>query len=227
MFKNLLKLNALLALFVTGMMSSCSDENSTVDVDNYVIETTFEIQKAFKIGKPGCYELVFPVTLEFPDATTAEVDSYENLKETVRAWKEANTEVDGRPSLEFPVDVLSQDGELITINEKSELVELAKECISDYRDGPRDHHRLGKFRACFRLVMPLSIELPSGIIVEVQNYQQLKNVLREWKMNNPNATERPHLVYPLTIAFEDGSTQEIASPEELRQAKKDCRDYYS
>ncbi|MBT8229244.1 MAG: hypothetical protein KJO50_03230, partial [Bacteroidia bacterium] len=107
MFKNLLKLNALVALFIVGFMTSCSDDDSDVQVENYVIETTYELQKAHMIGRPGCFELVFPVTIEFPDATTAEVDSYENMKETIRAWKEANVDSEDRPQLVYPIDVIN------------------------------------------------------------------------------------------------------------------------
>lgn len=205
-------------------MTSCSDEDATVQVDNYVTETTYEIQKSLNVGKPGCFELVFPVVLEFPDATTAEVDSYENLKETVRAWKEANLDVEGRPMLSYPVEVITQDGDLLSVESKEELKALKKECIKDFIRDHREHHRLGKFRACFDLVFPISVELPSGIIVTVEDYKQLKNVLREWRRNNPDANTRPHLVYPIQIIFEDGTTQDIASPEEFRQAKKDCRE---
>lgn len=225
MFKNLLKLNALVALFVVGFMTSCSDEDSSdVQVDNYVIETTYEIQKAHMLGRPGCFELVFPVTIEFPDATTAEVDSYQNLKETVRAWKEANLDSNQRPQLVYPIDVINEDGEVITVADKSELIALKKECKRDFMDGPRDHHHRGKFRACFDLVFPLTIAIPDGTEVVVNDVEELKAALRDYKENNPDSAQRPQLVFPIEIQFEDGTTQTINSKEELRAAKKACRD---
>ena len=102
-------------LIVICGFSSCSEEASPVDVENYVIEATYELQKSHQIGRPGCFELVFPVTLEFPDDTTAEADSYANIKETIRSWKESNPDVDGRPSLQFPIEVINEAGEMISI----------------------------------------------------------------------------------------------------------------
>ncbi|MBT8191485.1 MAG: hypothetical protein KJO29_13725 [Bacteroidia bacterium] len=224
MFKNLLKLNALVALFIVGFMTSCSDDDSDVQVENYVIETTYELQKAHMIGRPGCFELVFPITIEFPDATTAEVDSYENMKETIRAWKEANVDNEDRPQLVYPIDVINEDGEVITVTDKTELIELKKECRKEFINGPRDHHHRGKFKACFDLVYPLSIALPDGTEVVVNDVDELKTTLRDYKENNPGSTERPQLVYPIEIQFEDGTTQTINSKEELREAKKECRE---
>ncbi|NNF21775.1 MAG: hypothetical protein HKN67_07525 [Saprospiraceae bacterium] len=224
MFKNLLKLNALVALFIVGFMTSCSDDDSDVQVENYVIETTYELQKAHMIGRPGCFELVFPVTIEFPDATTAEVDSYENMKETIRAWKEANVDNEDRPQLVYPIDVINEDGEVITVTDKTELIELKRECRKEFMNGPRDHHHRGKFKACFDLVYPLSIALPDGTEVVVNDVDELKTTLRDYKENNPGSTERPQLVYPIEIQFEDGTTQTINSKEELREAKKECRE---
>ena len=224
MFKNLLKLNALVALFIVGFMSSCSDENADVQVDNYVIESSYELQRSHMIGRPGCFELVFPVSLEFPDASTAEVDSYESLRETIRAWKEANLDVDGRPQLVYPVDIINEDGEVITISEKSELIELKKECRREFMNGPHDHHHRGKFRACFDLVFPLSIAFPDGSEIEVSDVDELKASLRDYKENNPTTNERPQLVYPIEIQFEDGTLQTVNSKEELREAKRECRD---
>ena len=225
MFKNLLKINALVAILLVGLMTSCSKEedNGTL-VDNYVTNSTYELQKKFKIGKAGCFELVFPVSVAFPDSTTAEVDSYENLKETVKAWKEANMDVEGRPSLVYPVEILDDEGEVITIESAEALKEVVKECIQDFRDGPRDHHRRGKFRACFDLVFPITINFPDGTTAEVEDYKSIKMAVREWKQNNPDAEERPQIDFPIQIVYEDGSVEDIASVEELKAAKQACRE---
>ena len=224
MFKNLFKLNALAALLIIGFFSSCSEESSPVDVENYVIEATYEIQKAHHIGRPGCFEVVFPITLLFPDDTSAEVDSYMNLKETIRSWKESNPDVDGRPKIEYPIEVLTEDGDLVTIAEKSELRELLKECRADFVDGPRDHHHRGKFRACFDLVFPVTLAFPDGTSAEAANGMEIKKLLREWKFNNRDSDERPSLEFPIEIEYEDETTETINNKEELIEAKKACRD---
>ena len=224
MFKNLFKVNALLILAFAGLITSCSDELDTTDVENYVIESTYEIQKNHMVGRPGCFELVFPVTIIFPDSTTAEASSYQNIKETIRSWRQANPDVEGRPHLEFPIEVLNQDGELISIADRTELRKLIRDCKRDFRHGPRDHHMMGKFRACFELVFPLDVLLPEGTLVEVESYREIKQTLREWRQDNPGSTDRPQLNFPIEIEHEDGSTETINSVEELKAAKEACRD---
>jgi hypothetical protein len=224
MFKNLFKLNALVALFIIGLFSSCSEEASPVDVDNYVTEATYEIQKAHRIGKPGCFEVVFPLTIELPDGTTAEADSYANIKEVIRAWKEANPDVDGRPTLVYPIEVMTEDGELISLNDKAELIELLKECRASFIDGPRDHHNHGKFRACFDVEFPVTLTFPDGTTAEAASGKEVKMLLRNWRKENPDSAERPTLNFPIAIVYEDGTSETINSKEELIEAKKACRD---
>lgn len=224
MFKNLLKLNALAALFVVAMLSSCSEESSPVDVENYVIESSYEIQKAHRLGRPGCFEVVFPLTLEFPDSSTAEVNSYPDIKEAIRSWKEENPDVSGRPSLVYPIEVVTEEGELLSLESKAEVIELLKECRREFLDRPRDHHHGGKFRACFDVVFPLTILLPDGESAVAENGMEVKEILRSWKLENPDSAERPVLEFPIEITYDDGSTQTINNKEELIVAKKACRD---
>ena len=41
--------------------------------------------------------------------------------------------------------------------------------------------------------------------------------------NNPDATEKPSLVYPVEIEFQDGETQTITNREELLAAREGCK----
>jgi len=78
---------------------------------------------------PKCFELVFPVTVIFPDETMVEVADKTAMHDTWKAWKEANPSVKGGPVFEFPIQVL-KDGETepVTINSKEELEALRKSC---------------------------------------------------------------------------------------------------
>ena len=70
----------------------------------------------------------------------------------------------------------------------------------------------------------MSLSFPDDSEVEVANRMEMKKTLRAWKRENPDAKERPGLVYPVTIVYEDGSLQEIANKDELAAAKKACRE---
>lgn len=78
---------------------------------------------------PKCFEIVFPVTVIFPDETVVEVADKTAMQTTWKAWKEANPSVKGGPVFEFPIQVI-KDGETeaIIINSKEELEALRKSC---------------------------------------------------------------------------------------------------
>ncbi|MBT8231593.1 MAG: hypothetical protein HKO66_09105 [Saprospiraceae bacterium] len=217
MLKNILKLNAFALLLLTFFVSSCTKEDADVVADNYGSVETYEMQKSLNAGKKGCLEVVFPVEITLPDDSVIEVSSFVDAKDQIQAWKEANPDVDGRPSVIYPIEVITMDGETVSIESKSEIKDLLKECRSNF-DGPRGH------KACFKLVYPISVEFPNETVAEFQTPRAMKNALRVWKRLNRDSDERPHLVYPLTIEFEDGSTQVINSGEELKAAKQACRD---
>jgi hypothetical protein len=51
----------------------------------------------------------------------------------------------------------------------------------------------------------------------------LRQLIRTWKTNNPDATERPQIVFPLTVKIdEDGSLVTVNNREELRRLKEGC-----
>ena len=68
----------------------CKKDNTAQTVEESVDETLFSIQERGGMGKYGCYELVFPVTVNFPDSTSQEVNSYDEFKDALRSWFEAN-----------------------------------------------------------------------------------------------------------------------------------------
>jgi len=218
MLNNQIKIKVLALLCLGFMISSCSKEDSDVQVDNYGFIESYEMQKNLNAGVHGCFELVFPINLILPDNSVIEITSFEDGKDQLQAWKEANPDTKGKPEVVFPVEIITEDGTVVSIADKSELKVLLRECKSNFP--PRPRH----FRPCFKLQYPLSLSLPDGSSIEVNSKMELKQALREWKVNNPGATERPTLDFPITIEYEDGTTQEIASKEDLIQAKKDCRE---
>ena len=229
-----------------GLTSCSSDEDSSLDIEtleNFVDQSVFAMQSEGKLGRFGCYEMVFPVTIEFPDGTTTSVDDYETMKETIKSWVQDNAEnldlpprdsirrrchrplrgidMADLPSLVFPIEIITQDGETVSVANAEELKELRKACARDFFDGRgKPCHRRG-FK-CFKLVFPVLIEFPDGSQFNAASKQALKTVLREWKSNNPDADERPELVFPVSIEFRDGSTAEVATKEALSEIKDAC-----
>jgi hypothetical protein len=229
MFKSIkflfLPLFALLSVFV-----ACNKEQqlSDTELDSAVDNALYSIQERGGIGRLGCFELVFPVTLELPDASTVEVDSYEAMKTALRTWFLANGGQSGgpghrpRPNFVFPISVVNQEGELITVESQEALRELRASCAGTFGNhGPNGHgqHRL----SCFEIVFPITLEFPDGSTVQVNSRQELRQAIRTWKQGNPGATERPKFTFPITVKMtEDGTLVTVNSREELRALKENC-----
>ncbi len=206
-----------LAIFST-LLTSCDKESilSEETVQNFVNESVEAVERSGNVGRTGCYEFVFPISITFPDGSSNALEDYETLRSTIKAWKEANPEAEEKPSLAFPLDVVSQEGELITVNSADELKELKRGCR---RNGKKDHKRGDR---CFKLVFPVSIAFPDGTTTEFADRMTMKAAIRTWKSENPDAEERPMLAFPLDIELEDGTTLTIADAEALMAQKESC-----
>ncbi len=226
MNKNFIKsFGLILSVLVTGFFISCQKEDSAADVENFVLQSMYEIEERCGAGIKGCYELVFPVTLEFADGTTLEVSDYDALRQAIREWFQANGGVrplPNRPHLVLPFDVLNDAGEVITVSTYEELIALRRACIVA-TFGPNHHGHLGKDRPCFRLVFPLTLAFPDSTQATVNTPRELQQAIRAWKLANPGSTERPEFVFPITVQKKDSTLVVVNTPEELRALKAECR----
>ncbi len=208
---------AQLAIFLLGVFTfySCERESSITDtqLENLVIEAQEDIQVQTRSGGGECFELVWPISIQFSDESIVEINEHADIKVAVIAWKTDNP--DKRPNVRvvYPIDIITSDGTMVTIESRLELKEIKRECIGN------GHHDK---RPCFRLVYPLSLVFPDGAVKAFDSRIALRHALRAWKKNNPTSTDRPHLSYPITVKLKDGSTLEVANKEALIKLKKDC-----
>ena len=163
-----------------------------------------------------CFELVLPVSFVMPDGSTITVENDSGWVD-LRSWYETNPDSEGRPELQYPVDILFDD-ETVTINNAEEMNMVKRECW-EYEDEGRE---------CFGLVYPVTFIMPDGSSIVVatddeNGWQEVKN----WYDTNPESEERPTLQYPVDIIYRtiDGdSTVTINNEEEMEAAKDDCRE---
>lgn len=222
-------LRGLFFLVLGLLLFSCSDNSDVADeaeAETYAEETVFRTQESANLGRFGCYELVFPVTITFADGTSGEVDSYLTLKDFIKEWRKNNPRVRTRPTLAFPYEIINEEGEFITVTDVNEQRSLRLACRKDFFDnhGPNGHNHRPKI--CFLPAFPFSVEFPDGSIVTLNSKEDrrlLHQAIRLWKQNNPSSTERPELVFPLDVLLEDGTTVTITSKEELRLLKESCK----
>lgn len=209
-------------LFATLFVTSCSDQDETdssIEIENYTENAIDEMNREAMCGRKGCFEFVFPITMDFPDATSVEVGSYDEMKEAVKSWREANPDVEGRPHLSYPLDIMTDGGEIITVNSKEELRDAVARCI---RNWAKKHPKFNN--SCYVVVFPMILEKPDGSIVTVDDREELKELLRALASVRPRPEKRPKLVFPITVKLkEDGTEVVVSNEEELRALKDECR----
>lgn len=157
-----------------------------------------------------CYEFVFPLTVILPDASTitlADEDDWGN----VDAWYQANPTATGEPTLSYPIDLIDEDGNVETVTSPGELEALFESCVLE-----------GEFDPCFELVFPITISMPDGTSVSVNDEAEMESAIEGWFINNPTSQSEPMISFPINILFDDGTTQAINSGEELHMAYLGC-----
>ncbi|MBL7827886.1 MAG: hypothetical protein JNJ57_14750 [Saprospiraceae bacterium] len=224
--KKSLKFFLLPLIAFLSVIAACNKDN-TASVDETIDEVLYNVQERGGMGRYGCYELVFPVTIQLPDSSTAEVNSYEELKQTLRNYFQNNgtgNHHGHRPNINFvyPISVVNEDGEIISVANQDELLELRRACAGTFGNhGPGGHGNHGL--SCFEIVFPITIEFPDGTTAEATDRQSLHQLIREWRQNNPGVQGRPKMVFPITVKMtDDGSLVTVNSREELRELKENC-----
>lgn len=214
--KNILKLQVIFLAVVGLFLASCQTEEGFTITENFVNLEVQSMERGGDMGFRGCFAIIYPVTVEFPDGTTAEANDKQELRTLVKDWIQANGLDDGKPNIAFPFDVELEDGNLFTVTSEDDLQAIKEEC-----GGPnRPHH--GYFKKCFDVVFPAAVEFPDGTTTEVTSKEELRQTIKDWKEANPDATERPTLVMPFDIQLEDGTIVTIETIEDLQAAKEEC-----
>ena len=166
-----------------------------------------------------CFELVYPVTYLMPDGSTITVENDEDW-DPIKDWYDANPNAEGRPELQYPVDVVLDD-ETFTVNSAEEMGEIKRECWEDEDEG----------RECFSLVYPVTFVMPDGSTITVETDDEAGwQEVKDWYDANPESDERPTLEYPVDIVYETDagdSTVTINNESEMEAAKDECWDEWN
>jgi len=80
-----------------------------------------------------CFEFVYPITYIMPDGSEITVDSDDKEDWVgIRAWYEAYPDSRERPTLQYPVEIVIEDGTSVTINNNMEMEKVRRACEDDY-----------------------------------------------------------------------------------------------
>lgn len=157
-----------------------------------------------------CFEFVFPIDFIMPDDTSITLESRADWV-LIKQWYDENDDVDERPTLVFPVSItLKEDGSVQTLIDVDELNELKQNCRMD-----RDK------RKCFQLVLPVTFTMPDASEIIVNTRADFK-LVRQWHKDNPDATTRASLNFPVEIIYRDGTTATVNDATEYEAAKDNC-----
>ncbi|MEM1328710.1 MAG: hypothetical protein AAGI23_22330 [Bacteroidota bacterium] len=216
----------LLLLFaVAGTVFACNKDTvlETVE-DDFLDDSIYEIESRGEMGRFGCFDWVFPISIRFADDSVVEVEDYEAWRTAMQEWREANPEAEGRPQLKFPVEVTSEEGEVMSLADREALKELLKECRREYcEDNQRECRRRYARRTgrCFEFVFPIDIAFADSTIT-VETPRQLKRVLRA---RRGEERIRPRFVFPLDVKLKaDESIVIVEDAEALKALRQECRD---
>lgn len=223
MFNQISKFSFLFVFAIAMIFTACDKESiSDLTTENFTIEET-EQNFANKGGDKGnrgskgkCFDVVFPVSIAFPEGTTAEVADATALKEAKQAWKEANPDAEEGPSLVYPIQI-DQDGTISDIADEEALKAAAAAC-----KGGRGGDRGGRGGKCFQPVFPFSIAFSDGSTVEVADKDAAKAAKEAYKAANPDAEGRSTIVMPFDVQLRDSSVVTIDSEEALAALKETC-----
>lgn len=211
----------LLMLLGSGLfLQSCDKEIvplESQEVDNIVEEALQDIALQTRSGPNGCYEFVFPVTINLPNGTSHVVNSYEEMKEIIRRWASQNSRPPTWPHIAFPFDVMTDDGTIITINDREELVQLRRECTKDMDKRPP------QTAPCFELLFPVILEMPDGNTIKVESREELHKIFRRYKEAFPNSVKRPKIGFPMhVLILETKRRVVINNKDELKRLREMC-----
>ena len=82
-----------------------------------------------------CFELNFPITLIYPDSSTIDVNSEEELFTTIEAYYETNEDAEEDIDVQFPINITLTDGTVQPINSEEELEAALEACFDDLGTG--------------------------------------------------------------------------------------------
>ena len=117
----------LLLLALWGMIALVSCDKDGYNKDDYDKEK-FDKEDWDDKEKDGCFELVYPMSYAMPDGSIITGSEEEELWTAIKAWYEAHPDVEVKPSLQYPVDILFEDGTNQTIADEAGMENLKKDC---------------------------------------------------------------------------------------------------
>ncbi|MCB0658966.1 MAG: hypothetical protein KDC57_22640 [Saprospiraceae bacterium] len=217
------------ALIAFGLVACQKNNEDLTGVQFYTDNAMDSIHMDGSCGRGGCFEFVYPVTIQFPDGSTQDVATNEEMRTAIHDWKTANPDATARPELVFPLSVIDSSGTVILVETKEELMALAAACKGPggrhgrgHGPGDRGPNGGGHGEACFTPVFPITLVFPDSTTQEVADRQALHEALHTWRADHPGSEGHPEIDFPVTVELTDGSQVTLNSRDELQALIDSC-----
>ncbi len=213
------------ALACTIVLMSCGEDGllgglADIDNDNNEQESfllMFDDEDSIDLS---CAEIVYPITLNNADGSTTTVNDEDAF---IQAIEDAIFNDGDVPMIAFPIQVINEDDITVTVADEEALFDIFEDCFGDWDDdcGCEDDD----FEECFEINYPITLIMPDGSQVTVNDDDALETAIDNYYDANPNDTSDISVVYPITVTmFEDSSIVTISDDDELDELFEDCFD---
>lgn len=152
-----------------------------------------------------CFEFTYPVDIVYPDGSTVTYNDEDDLEDAIEDWDEQNPGATDIPLPVLPITLTLPDGSETVIDSEDSFLILLANCEDD-DDYPDDYEDEFEFDDdCFEFMYPVDIVYPDGSTVTYDDEDALEDAIEDWAEQNPDATNVPLPVFPVTLTLEDGS----------------------
>ena len=105
------------------------------------------------------------------------------------------------------------------VNDETTLMALV---MGDDRgkEGYKGNEKSGE--DCFELVYPVTVIMPDDSSITGMDEDDLWGAIKDWYDANPNSDQRPSLVFPVDVVFNDGTIQTIEDNDAMKALWEDC-----
>jgi hypothetical protein len=212
---NLLKFSVIAFLFIAFFAACKKDEaptpttgNGDFSTNNGMAQIVSRNNESDSLGL--CFEIGFPITVEFPDGSTQVANSMEEIDNIYNTWFEQNPNANTCPTVVYPLSVTLEDGTTHTVASEDELIVLIEDCLD-----------LG-WEDCFQIQYPVTVLYPDGTTAVANSDGQLANAMDDWYETHPNDSLYPTIAFPIMVLKADGTTVEIVDENGMNALFEDC-----
>ena len=82
-----------------------------------------------------CFDITFPITIIFPDGTSQEVNSEDEIEMSIDDFYDANPDVEEEPTFDYPVTVTLDDGTTQELNSDEDVEAILETCEMEDEEG--------------------------------------------------------------------------------------------